>query len=156
MLTIRRCFSTAFIGLLLVSVFITACGGASPTATHQAMEPPSTAVPTSTAGPVHLSNPGFEEGDTGWTHSGNAEAVKFEEHGNSGKLRLTHQKTTAYQVETSQGVSGLANEWYTLRGWVRSSGGQKDVYLALQCGGEEKRVHVPPTTPGYRWLHLSV
>jgi arabinogalactan endo-1,4-beta-galactosidase len=84
------------------------------------------------------------------------EAVKLDERGHSGKLRLTHQAATAYQVETSQSISGLANGWYTLRGWVRSSGGQKDVHLALQCGGTERQVQAPPTTPGYRWLHLSV
>ncbi len=156
MLTIRRYFSTTLAGLLVLSVFLTACGGGSPAATPQATEPPATAVPTPTAGPAPLTNPGFEDGDTGWTHSGDIEAIKLEENGNSGKQRLTHQGTKAYQVETSQSISGLVNGWYTLRGWVRSSGGQKDVYLALQCGSEEKRVDVPPTTPGYRWLHLSV
>jgi arabinogalactan endo-1,4-beta-galactosidase len=59
-------------------------------------------------------------------------------------------------VETWQTVPGLAKQWYTLRGWVRSSGGQNEAYLALKCGGEERRVQVPRTTPGYRWLHLAV
>ncbi len=43
-----------------------------------------------------------------------------------------------------------------MRAWVRSSGGQNAVYLALKCGSEEKRVYVPSTTPGYRWVQLSV
>ena len=116
---------------------------------------------TPEAQPVSLTNPGFEDQQaggmpSGWTQTGNVEAVKLEERGNSGKLRLTHQAVGAYQVETSQSISGLANDWYTLRGWVRSSGGQKEVYLGLKCGSVEKSVHVPPTTPGYRWLHLSV
>jgi arabinogalactan endo-1,4-beta-galactosidase len=111
--------------------------------------------------PVPLVNPGFEDQEpdglpVGWTHTGPVEAVKLDDNGHSGNFRLTHQAGEAYQVETSQSVSDLANGWYTLRGWVRSSGGQEAVYLALKCGGEEKRVHVPPTTPGYRWLHLSV
>ena len=113
------------------------------------------------ARPASLVNPGFEDQEpggtpAGWTHSGNMEAVKLDQRGHSGNVRLTHQGAQAYQVETSQSVSGLANQWYTLRGWVRSSGGQNEVYLALKCGSEEKRVHVPPRTPGYRWLHLAV
>ena len=116
---------------------------------------------TPEAKPVDLTNPGFEDQEpsqipVGWTHSGVVQAVKLDENGHSGTLRLTHQSAEEYQVETTQSVSGLANQWYTLRGWVRSSGGQNETYLALKCGSEEKRVHVPPTTPGYRWLHLSV
>ncbi len=111
--------------------------------------------------PVRLANPGFEEKGLGetpasWTHTGAAEAAKLDRNGYSGNLRLTHQAAEAYQVETSQSVTGLADGWYTLRGWVRSSGGQNAVYLALKCGSQEKQVHVPPTTPGYRWLHLAV
>jgi arabinogalactan endo-1,4-beta-galactosidase len=111
--------------------------------------------------PVTLTNPGFEaqepgETPAGWTDTGAVDAVKLDENGHSGNLRLTHQAAGAYQVETAQTVSGLEDGWYTLRGWVRSSGGQNAVYLALKCGNEEKRVHVPPTAPGYRWLHLSV
>ncbi|MEW6404502.1 MAG: arabinogalactan endo-1,4-beta-galactosidase, partial [Chloroflexota bacterium] len=127
---------------------------------------PPTPEPTLTmaafvAEPVILANPGFEERKSdqtpaGWTHAGAVEAAKLDERGHSGILRLTHQAAEAYQVETLQSVSGLVNGWYTLRGWVRSSGGQNAVYLALKCGGEEKRVYVPPTTPGYRWLHLAV
>jgi arabinogalactan endo-1,4-beta-galactosidase len=111
--------------------------------------------------PVSLANPGFEDSESGgtpdgWTHTGATVAVKLDENGHSGNLRLTHEAAEAYQIETSQSVSGLANQWYTLRGWARSSGGQNAVYLALNCGSEEKRVYVPPTTPGYRWLHLAV
>jgi arabinogalactan endo-1,4-beta-galactosidase len=113
------------------------------------------------ADPVNLANPGFEDGEpgetpSGWTHTGIVEAVKLDKNGHSGNLRLTHQAAEAYQAETSQSVSGLANGWYTLRGWVRSSGEQNEVYMALQCGDEEKRVHVPATMPGYRWLNLVV
>ena len=64
----------------------------------------------------------------------------------SGLIRLKHHK--AYPGWQTAGIP--------YAGWVRSSGGQKEVYLGLKCGSEEKRVHVPPTTPGYRWLHLSV
>lgn len=128
-----------------------------PTAT----ENPADAGPSPTTESVSLINPGFEEQDpsgtpAGWNNDGALEAVIIEDRGHSGDFRLTHKATEAYQVETWQTVSGLENEWYTLHGWVRSSGGQNTVYIALKCGSEEKRVYVPPTTPGYRWIQLSV
>jgi arabinogalactan endo-1,4-beta-galactosidase len=175
---IRKRLSIILAPMLMVTSLLAGCGVATPTAAPQATESqPSatspveqTSVPTSeptltmtmpSVEPVSLANPGFEEDEpggtaSGWTHTGTVDAVKLDENGHSGDLRLTHQAAEAYQVETSQSVSGLANGWYTLRGWVRSSGGQNASYLALQCGSEEKRVHLPPTTPGYRWLHLAV
>jgi arabinogalactan endo-1,4-beta-galactosidase len=178
MLMNRKRFSVALAGLLAVSTFVAACGGGSTTAAPQVTEPSPTGTlpaeqtafpsvePTLTmaapkAEPVSLVNPSFEDTEpgetaTGWNHAGAVEAVKLDDNGHSGNLRLTHLAAEAYQIDTSQTVTGLANGWYTLRGWVRSSGNQNEVYMALQCGGEEKRVHVPPTTPGYRWLHLAV
>jgi arabinogalactan endo-1,4-beta-galactosidase len=50
----------------------------------------------------------------------------------------------------------LGNDWYTLGAWVRSSGKQVEAYLALKCGNSEKRVYIPSTSPGYRWLHLVI
>lgn len=108
-----------------------------------------------------LANPGFEEqeaggGPVGWVSVGNEPAVLLEKNGYSGGLRLSHKATETYRVDTTQVVTGLANGWYTLGAWVRSSGKMVESYLALRCGGEEKRVHIPATTPGYRWLHLVV
>ena len=168
MLMMRKRFSITLPIAIVICILLAGCGGASPTAapaTADTVPVEETSVPTAEptltmtaphAEPIPLTNPGFEDGEAGWTHTGVTEAVKLDENGYSGNLRLTHQAEGAYQVETSQVVSGLTNGWYTLRGWVRSSGGQNEVYLALQCGNEEKRVHVPPTTPGYRWLHLAV
>lgn len=169
MLMSRKRFSIALAAMLMVSILLAGCGMASPTATEpqpteHTVTPtaePSLTMAAPEADPVSLANPGFEDQDpgetpTGWTHTGAVEAVKLDENGHSGNLRLTHQAVEAYQVETSQSVAGLANGWYTLRGWVRSSGEQNEVYMALQCGDEEKRVHVPSTMPGYRWLNLAV
>ena len=119
------------------------------------------AEPAPVGSPIPLVNPGFEEQAAdgslpGWTHSGDVAAILIEDNGHSGELRLTHKSAAAYQVETFQSISGLADGPYTLRAWVRSSGGQDEVYLALNCGGVEKRAYVPPTMPGYRWLHLVV
>ena len=176
MLVPRIPLARALASALMAAVTAAGCGRSTPAATPQATQPPalatatseSTAVPTleptltlPVPEPVRLVNPGFEEpgpdgAPAGWVQTGAVEAVRLDENGHSGDWRLTHQAAEAYQIETSQSVSGLANQWYTLRGWVRSTGGQKAVYLALQCGSEEKRVNVPPTTPGYRWIHLAV
>lgn len=126
-----------------------------------ATETPSADQPGPLPAPVSLINPGFEDQErdgmpAGWNHTGDVEAILIEERGHSGDFRLTHQGSAAYQVESWQAISGLANEWYTLRAWVRSSGGQNAAYLALKCGSEEKRVYVPPTTPGYRWIQLAL
>jgi arabinogalactan endo-1,4-beta-galactosidase len=123
--------------------------------------PPTEARPDPTPEPVNLLNPSFEEGETdgvptGWNITGATEVVLLEDSGHESDFRLTHQGTDVYQVETSQTITGLANGWYTLRAWVRSSGGQNEVYIALQCGDDEKRVYIPSTTPGYRWLNLVV
>ena len=109
---------------------------------------------------VILVNPGFEiqEPDgmpAGWSITGETEAIYIEDRGHSGDFRLTHESAEAYQVDTWQAVSGL-NGWYTLRAWVRSSGSQGAVYIALICGSEEKRTYVPSTVPGYRWVQLVV
>jgi arabinogalactan endo-1,4-beta-galactosidase len=128
-----------------------------PTAT----EVPPSATPSPIPEPINLINPGFEEQApsgtlVGWTHTGAEEAILIEDRGHAGDFCLTHKADVPYQVETWQTISGLANDWYTLSAWVRSSGGQNAVYLALTCGEDEKRVYVPPTTPGYRWIQLVV
>jgi arabinogalactan endo-1,4-beta-galactosidase len=124
-------------------------------------EIPSTPVPTPTSKPVSLVNPGFEDQDangmpTGWNQTGTAEAISIQDRGHSGDFRLTHQSSEAYQVETWQTISGLETGWYTLRVWIRSSGGQNAVHISLQCSGEERYGYVPSTMPGYRWIQLVV
>lgn len=119
--------------------------------------PTSTPIPQ----PASLVNPGFEEPAPasvvpGWVSTGTTSAVLIEDRGHESDFRLTHQAAEAYVVDTTQVVTGLANTWYTLKAWIRSSGSQDEVYLALQCGAEEARVHLPSTTPGYRWIHLVV
>src|SRR5919198_227108 len=86
------------------------------------------------ASPVHADttviNPGFEADNTrttppqGWTVTGATEASYTEWDGHSGNWRLSNWSPNAYVVETSQTLTGLANGWYTLRAWVKSSGGQ--------------------------------
>ena len=105
--------------------------------------------------PVPLTDPGFETGDEAWNSSGTGEAV-LETGGHEGELRLTHQGQSAFRMETVQTVDGLAGGWYSLRGWSRSSGGQNEVYAELECGAAARRVHIPSTSPGYRWINYAV
>lgn len=154
-----RAWSALIASLLLLSLL---AGCTAPLETPMPTTAPSPtleplpASPTVAPSPASLVNPGFEDGDSGWSHTGAADAVLIEQNGQSGAARLTHKSAAPYQVETSQTVTGLANAWYTLRAWVRSSGGQELVFISLTCGGVEKRVYVPPTTPGYRWLQVVV
>ena len=149
--------------ILMSMAIIASTGGCSPatpgTEPAASTEPPSS-TPAPVSGPAKLLNPGFEEQDAsgapaGWSSTGAENAILLEERGHSGSFRLTHKAAESYIVETSQLVTGLADDWYSLRAWVRSSG-HNEVYLALQCGGQEKRVYVPATTPGYRWIQLVV
>ena len=129
-------------------------------------EPTAKDIPPSVAPPpmpesVELINSGFEEQEpngmpVGWNNTGMKDAVLIEAKGHLSDYRLSHKGEEAYQVETWQPVSGLTSGWYTLSAWVRSSGGQNVVYIALKCGDVIKRVHVPSTSPGYRWIQLVV
>lgn len=122
-----------------------------------ALTPPDVGSPSPTFVPIALVNPGFEDGaEVGWTSDfPNYVTLDTRGHADSA-FRLTHTGDAAYRVETTQVVSGLADGWYTLRAWVRSSGGQNDAYVALQCGENERRVYIPSTSPGYRWLNVVV
>src|SRR5215207_6756283 len=86
------------------------------------------------ASPVYsaatVTNPGFEADNTvttsptAWTITGTKGASYTEWGGHSGNWRLSHWSPNPYVVETSQTLTGLAKGWYTLRAWVKSSGGQ--------------------------------
>ena len=140
-MTFRAWLTTIVIFGIFSSVV--GCSPATPVEVAPATETVSTFVPVPE--PAALVNPGFEEKDanglpTGWSSTGSESAILLEESGHASNFRLTQKSSETYQVETSQTVSGLANGWYTLRAWVRSSGKQVEVYLALKCGDEEKRV----------------
>lgn len=143
---------------LTIMVLLGIASGCGPASTGTETAPSvESSVPTSApiSGLTTILNPGFEEQDTGWNSSGSENAILIEESGYSSSFRLTHKASETFIVDTSQSISGLANDWYTLRAWVRSSG-KNEVYLALKCGEREKRVFAPATTPGYRWIQLVV
>jgi arabinogalactan endo-1,4-beta-galactosidase len=110
-------------------------------------------------------NPGFEangrtqtpNGWDEWSGTGQTSASYTEPGGRSGSYRLAHWASSAYQVETYQYFSSVPNGSYTLRVWVRSSGGQNAAYIALRnCGASpEPRTNIPQTS-GSTWVQISV
>jgi arabinogalactan endo-1,4-beta-galactosidase len=106
-------------------------------------------------------NPGFENGagqtPTGWSESGQTSASYAEAGGRSGARRLAHWASAAYQVETYQQFTNLPAGSYTLRVWVRSSGGQSAAYIALRnCGASPEPRTTIPQTSGTTWVQISV
>ncbi len=109
-------------------------------------------------------NPGFEEGSSPtpplgwvtWSPDGSEQAARIEPGGHSGSYRLTHSAAQAYLVSTSQTLAGLAEGWYTLRAWVRSSGGQRAAYIGLKdCGDAERKAYLPVASAD-QWIQIVV
>src|SRR5215212_3625258 len=109
-----------------------------------------------------VANPGFEVDNTvttsptGWTITGTLGASYTEWGGHSGNWRLSNWSQNPYVVETSQTLTGLGKGWYTLRAWVKSSGGQNAAYIALKnCGAPEARTELP-VAPPTQWVQIVV
>jgi arabinogalactan endo-1,4-beta-galactosidase len=108
-------------------------------------------------------NPGFEEDNAvttspiGWTVTGTPGASYTEWGGHTGNWHLTNWSQDPYVVETSQTLTGLARGWYTLRAWLKSSGGQNEAYIALKnCGeksGDDVRTSLP-VAPHSSWIQV--
>ena len=104
--------------------------------------------------PPVIINPSFEPDENGnplegWITSGVAESDGYE-----GGMRLTHPGGNA-PVESIQTLSDISNGWYTLKAWVRSSGKQKEAYIALKdCGSDEARASIPIVRD--TWLQIVV
>lgn len=74
--------------------------------------------------------------------------------GHYGSLHGTHYKASAYEVDTYQNVTGLKNGSYTLKAWVKSSGGQNAVYMeAKNYGGSDLSVAIPATNT---WTAIEI
>ncbi len=117
-------------------------------------------VPTSPTPPASstLLNPGFEAAGSvaGWVSSGATEGVLVEPGGRAGQFRLTQRGSGPFQALTAQTLTGLADGWYTLRAWARTSSGQASAAIGLQdCGGPDKQAAVP-VAPSDKWLQVVV
>jgi arabinogalactan endo-1,4-beta-galactosidase len=92
-----------------------------------------------------VKNPGFEvdtvavTSASGWITSGsNPDANYTEASAHTGAFRLTHWKSTAYNVATSQTITGLTNGLYTFQAWVKSPQTMTSNYLfAKDFGGTQ-------------------
>ncbi|WP_125776921.1 glycoside hydrolase family 53 protein [Antribacter gilvus] len=127
---------------------------------------PAQAKPRATAAPASFANPGFESGLTGWdvkSATGDKAAAKVEAGGavpwaaSGAGNHLTHWADHAYQVTTSDGVSGLSTGWWTAGAWVRSGAGLAATRLTLTgCGGgRDGSVVVPWTEQDEAWIKVS-
>ena len=112
--------------------------------------------------PSLVVNPGFEadgaatQTPASWLSAGtNTSADYTETSGQASTYRLTHWRSTAFQVTTSQLKTGLANGTYTLRAWVRSGGGQSACQLFARSFGGTEQVATLPTTSTWTLLTVS-
>jgi len=76
-----------------------------------------------------LSNPGFENGLSGWGvwPAGPSYTENWDAH--SGTSHLTHWSRNPYYVTTYKYFTGLSNGLYTARAWVKGYGGQRQMYV---------------------------
>lgn len=99
----------------------------------------------------YVKNPGFEvdttavTSATGWLTGGsNPDANYTETNSHTGTYRLTHWKASAYNVSTSQTITGLTNGLYTFQAWVRSPQTLVTNYLfAKDFGGSQINLNIP-------------
>jgi len=116
---------------------------------------------TQSSGVNIVTNPGFEvdkatQNPSGWTtwSNGNADSNYTEAGGYAGNFRLSHWKNNAYQVSTYQTVTGITNGTYTMKAWVKSSGGFKTSQMYVKnFGGTEKNVAIPATNT---WTQIAI
>jgi arabinogalactan endo-1,4-beta-galactosidase len=109
----------------------------------------------------YIKNPGFEldttavTNPTGWTTTGsNPDANYTEINPHTGSFRLTHWKSSAYNVATSQTITGLSNGLYTFQAWVVSPATMVSNYLFVKDhGGAQINQHI---TVGPGWKKVKI
>lgn len=110
-----------------------------------------------------LSNAGFENDAaqqviTDWNtwpgpNGTDANADYTEPVGHTGTYHLTHWKASAYEVSTSQTVSGLINGTYVLTAWIRG-GGNQTLQMSAQKTGVINRNYTVPVTSS--WTQYTI
>jgi arabinogalactan endo-1,4-beta-galactosidase len=109
-----------------------------------------------TTTPQNLSqNPGFETGESPWLQWWDSSVAtnhfaRNDRGPHTGTYKADHwdPNGAALAQYTYQVVTGVPNGLYTLRAWVRSSGGLQQLYLgAKNFGGTEMRVSLPVAAP---------
>jgi hypothetical protein len=120
-----------------------------------------------TPAPISFANPGFEA-NTGqapqswmeWTDNNSTDASYVESNAphpaHGGNNNLTHWKATAYRVYTYQSITGLTNGSYTVKAWVKSSGGQNASVMQLKQYGGSDVSTIIPTASTYTQISREV
>lgn len=89
-----------------------------------------------------LSNASFENGLNGWySWPGGAWQYADKTSPRSGSSHLTHRSATPYGGATLQQLNGLTNGLYTLKAWVRGTGGQ--TMYVKDHGGAQREAKLP-------------
>lgn len=90
-----------------------------------------------------LGNAGFEKGLDDWSVVSSAASQSFVSNAtpNSGTSHLVHSSANPYWVATFQTLSGLSNGLYTVKAWVRGSGGHQ-LYVK-NYGGAQLSLDLP-------------
>jgi hypothetical protein len=129
--------------------------------------PTPTPSPTPTPTPTGnlITNPGFEADNaivdtiTGWSSSSSSGFLDADgtwtPGSYAGNYFAYHWRNTNYDIWTYQRKTGLANGLYTLRAWVRSSGGQQEAQMGAVIDGGTRwlYVNIPPT---WTWTQITL
>jgi hypothetical protein len=110
-----------------------------------------------------IQNPSFEADQawtaspaswTTWTNSTNASYVETVGGAHSGNWHGTHWKNTSYKAYTYQTFTGLANGTYTLRAYVKGSGGQNQAWMSAKDFGSAELTANIPTSSYYTQITI--
>ncbi|KAI7251046.1 hypothetical protein KC345_g11600, partial [Hortaea werneckii] len=118
----------------------------------------------------YVTNPGFDEPiDTGvwpilplgWIHTaadGSAVTdgtVKLETSDvRSGTYRLVHWNAGAFEVTSSQHITGLPEGLYELRAWTKSKGGQQAAEMIAVTGGASLKINLPTGESSWSYVRI--
>ncbi|MCW1300764.1 MAG: glycosyl hydrolase 53 family protein [Candidatus Parvarchaeota archaeon] len=107
----------------------------------------------------YVNNPGFENGLTDWTVTGDTKAIFInttQSDAYSGKQSLGWWSATPFKVKVYQKISNLANGYYTLSAYLEGSGGENELDLfVIDYGGTPLSVSVHDN--GWRsWQHAVI
>ena len=110
-------------------------------------------------------NPGFEaDGTTGtsignwaiWTPTSSAAASYTEsKYPHGGEFYLAQFSPANYEIYTYQVKKDLANGHYSLKAWVRSSGGQSAAFMEAKDFGGNRRVQTIPASTTWQQIVID-
>lgn len=117
------------------------------------------------SGNNYVLNPSFEAdrvasktlaGWTNWTNLSNASPNSNASGAYSGNFCMQQSYATTYKSSMYQNITGLTNGTYTLKAWVKSSGGQNACQIfAKNFGGTEKDYSINSSISGWTEIIIS-